>query len=60
MIPWQAQYWQEVVAWGAKAKAMFGGSDNLPAAMILVGGEVWPESDSRGEDESIRSIASSN
>lgn len=59
MMPWQAQYWQEVIAWGHKAKAMFGGADNLPVALILVGGEVWPESDT-GKNESISPISKSN
>ena len=45
MTPWQAQYWQEVIAWGQQAKAMFTGADGIPVALILVGGEVWPEGD---------------
>ena len=63
MMPWQAQYWQEVVAWGAKAKAMFSGADNLPVALCLNGaGVVWRrgQKPSEGQSESMNTIDSSN
>lgn len=37
MLPSEAAYWQNAVAWGHHAKMLYSGQDNMPVALICVG-----------------------